>query len=84
MKETILLAAMAIASVNTQAQKLFTLEELNFGGKNYKDNVPASLKAHWNGNDLIERDGENYFKYVHQTGCCTDEQGAGRDGCEDC
>ena len=68
MKETILLAAMAIASVNTQAQKLFTLEELNFGGKNYKDNVPASLKAHWNGNDLIERDGENYFKYVLPTG----------------
>lgn len=59
---------MAIASVNTQAQKLFTLEELNFGGKNYKDNVPASLKAHWNGNDLIERDGENYFKYVLPTG----------------
>ena len=68
MKETIFLAAMAIASVNTQAQKLFTLEELNFGGKNYKDNVPASLKAHWNGNDLIERDGENYFKYVLPTG----------------
>ena len=40
MKTLVTMAALLIASAGAQAQKLFTLEDLNFGGKNYKQMTP--------------------------------------------
>lgn len=38
------------------AQKLFTLEELNFGGKNYYKFTPATKYLTWWGDELIQTD----------------------------
>ena len=69
MKKTILLAIMATLGIGgAAAQKQFTLEELNFGGKNYSNFVPKGIRAHWNGNDLVMRDGDEWFRYVLSSG----------------
>ena len=36
------------------AQKLFTLEELNFGGKNASQFYPERWQLRWDGNQLID------------------------------
>ena len=36
------------------AQKLFTLEELNFGGKNASKFYPERWQLRWDGNQLID------------------------------
>lgn len=47
-----------VTSVMAQAQdkKLFTLEDLNFGGKNYKAMTPKRLSLWWRGNELVNSD----------------------------
>lgn len=49
--------AMAVATMGVSAQqKQFTLEDLNFGGKNYRQMSPKSLRLWWNGNTLVNSD----------------------------
>lgn len=49
---------MTAMTIGTEAQQLkqFTLEDLNFGGKNYKAMSPKSLRLWWNGNKLVNAD----------------------------
>ena len=63
MKTLVTMAALLIASAGAQAQKLFTLEDLNFGGKNYKQMTPERIDARWYGNDLILNEKDSYFRY---------------------
>ena len=54
MKRIILAMAMTVATLGAGAQqKQFTLEDLNFGGKNYKQMSPKSLRLWWDGNTSI-------------------------------
>lgn len=47
--------AVAMISIGASAQQLkqFTLEDLNFGGKNYRQMTPKRLKLWWDGNTLV-------------------------------
>ncbi|MBO5428243.1 MAG: DPP IV N-terminal domain-containing protein [Prevotella sp.] len=57
MKRIILAMAMAVATMGVSAQqKQFTLEDLNFGGKNYRQMSPKSFRLWWNGNTLVNSD----------------------------
>ena len=57
MKRIIIAMAMAVATMGVSAQqKQFTLEDLNFGGKNYRQMSPKSLRLWWNGNTLVNSD----------------------------
>lgn len=57
MKRIILAMAMTVATLGAGAQqKQFTLEDLNFGGKNYKQMSPKSLRLWWDGNTLVNSD----------------------------
>ena len=47
------IAVILICAVNTNAQKQFTLEDLNFGGKNYQNMVPKNRVLRWWGDKLI-------------------------------
>lgn len=53
---TALIAVMTVCEAN--AQKLFTLEELNFGGKNAYSFVPQRFAYRWWGNKLIDSNNE--------------------------
>ena len=68
MKTLVTMAALLIAGAGAQAQKLFTLEDLNFGGKNYKQMTPERIDARWYGNDLILNEKDSYFRYDLATG----------------
>ncbi len=46
--------AALIAPSKTMAQKLFTLEDLNFGGNNYYQFTPANKYYTWWGDELVE------------------------------
>ncbi len=51
-----LLTIVALAvSVGVMAQEKFTLEDLNFGGVNYKQFVPETKDLVWEGKQLVER-----------------------------
>ena len=58
MKETILsaLILMTTLSGNSQQLKQFTLEDLNFGGENYRAMSPRTLRLWWQGNTLVNSD----------------------------
>ncbi|MDE5986524.1 MAG: S9 family peptidase [Prevotella sp.] len=57
MKRIILAMAMAVATMGVSAQqKQFTLEDLNFGGRNYRQMSPKSLRLWWDGNKLVNSD----------------------------
>ena len=45
-----------IAQQKMSAQKRFTLEELNFGGSNYRNMVPQNRYTTWWGNELVRTD----------------------------
>ena len=45
-----------IAQPKMSAQKRFTLEELNFGGSNYRNMVPQNRYTTWWGNELVRTD----------------------------
>ena len=51
-------AVMLLCSVTASAQKQFTLEDLNFGGKNYQNMIAKNKTLTWHGNQLyhIEKD----------------------------
>lgn len=45
-------------SMNATSQTLFTLEDLNFGGQNYRSFIPKNRYLTWWGETLIEQDAE--------------------------
>ena len=50
------------------AQKLFTLEDLNFGGTNYHNLRPANIFLTWWGDQLIQTDVEECYTIDTKTG----------------
>ena len=58
-----------IISVSMSAQdKLFTLEDLNFGGKNYANLRAKNMWLTWWGEKLIQTDVEECFTIDTKTG----------------
>ena len=54
---TIILIMMATINATAQNKK-FTLEELNFGGKNYRQTVPETRYLTWWGDELVRTEAE--------------------------
>ena len=50
------------------AQKLFTLEELNYGGKNYRQTLPENRNLLWWENTLVRADKESTYIVDLKTG----------------
>ena len=50
------------------AQKLFTLEDLNFGGTNYHNLRPANIFLTWWGDQLVQTDVEECYTIDSKTG----------------
>ena len=44
---------MALATLSAMAQQQFTLEDLNFGGKNYRNMIPQNRSITWWGDQLV-------------------------------
>jgi len=68
MKTKVTLAVALMMAVSVSAQKLFTLEELNFGGKNYKVSVPERWDYSWQGNKLLLSEDGKTFSVDTRTG----------------
>ena len=54
--------------LNMSAQKLFTLEELNFGGRNYHSLRPQNMFLTWWGDQLVQTDVEECHLIDAKTG----------------
>ena len=52
----LIVALLSVFMAQAQEKKLFTLEDLNFGGKNYKEMTPKRLSLWWDGNKLVNSD----------------------------
>ena len=63
-----LLLAFLIISMTATAQKSFTLEDLNFGGNNYRNMVPKNRWTTWWGDQLIHQDTESCSLVDKNTG----------------
>lgn len=57
LKKMTLVAVAVLLATTAMAQKQFTLEDLNFGGTNYKNMVPANRTLVWWGDRLVRLDG---------------------------
>ena len=71
MKIKKVLAAMALLTISTNMiaqDKLFTLEDLNFGGTNYANLRPQNMWLTWWGKKLIQTDVEECFTIDAKTG----------------
>ena len=55
------LAVIMICSLTANAQKQFTLEDLNFGGKNYSNMVPKNKTLTWWGNQLLHTEKDSVW-----------------------
>ena len=54
MRRTLLAIALCAMQLTVcSAQKQFTLEDLNFGGTNYRQMSPKTLRLWWDGNILV-------------------------------
>ena len=65
------------SQLNAQQLKQFTLEDLNFGGTNYKQMTPATKDYRWWGDELLRIDKENIWlvdKKTHKEVLLTDKQ----------
>ena len=57
MKDKLLLTLLTLFTLSmTAQQKLFTLEDLNFGGTNFRNMQPKNLWLTWWGNQLVQTD----------------------------
>ena len=65
---TLMLMLMTTAMQQTAAQKLFTLEDLNFGGTNFHSFRPQNLFLTWWGDRLMYQDAEETGFYDAKTG----------------
>ena len=57
----VILVILAAPTTMTAQNKLFTLEDLNFGGTNYGNMQPKNLFLTWWGDQLIQTDVEECF-----------------------
>ena len=57
-----------MAPLSTQAQKLFTLEDLNFGGTNYRNMVPENRYTEWWGDVLLRNEYDRVFEVDKRSG----------------
>ena len=55
---TVLLGLFTSLNMNAQELKSFTLEDLNFGGKNYRNFVPLNRNCVWWGDQLVRLEGD--------------------------
>ena len=75
MRIKLIIATLLVTATQAMAQKLFTLEELNFGGKNYKVSVPQRWNYSWQDGKLIYKDEDkNTFEVNPTNGKTTDYQ----------
>ena len=65
---TAVFGIMASLGLNAQELKQFTLEDLNFGGKNYRNMVPQNRVCTWWGDQLVRLDGDACYIVDKQTG----------------
>ena len=56
-----------VTTMSAQELKQLTLEELNYGGKNYSKFRPKNRKYSWWGNQLVRKDGDKMLT-VSKTG----------------
>ena len=71
-KNLLVLLMMAVLSTSLSAQdKLFTLEDLNFGGTNYHNMQPKNMWLTWWGDQLIQTDVEACYTIDAKTGMKT-------------
>ena len=59
---------MIATAVSAQQKQLFTLEDLNFGGKNYRNMMPKNLYTTWWGDQLVELDADHCSTVDAKTG----------------
>ena len=59
---------MIATAVSAQQKQLFTLEDLNFGGKNYRNMMPQNLYTTWWGDQLVELDADHCSTVDAKTG----------------
>ena len=59
---------MSMASMSTAQEKLFTLEDLNFGGTNYHNMQPKDMWLTWWGDQLVQTDVEECHLIDTKTG----------------
>ena len=64
----LLLLLCATLSMSGQEKKLFTLEDLNFGGNNYRNLQPENKWYAWWGDELVRIDKEQCFLVDKKTG----------------
>ena len=64
----VILVILAAPTTMTAQNKLFTLEDLNFGGTNYGNMQPKNLFLTWWGDQLIQTDVEECFTIDVKTG----------------
>ena len=62
------LIALFVGGQQMMAQKQFTLEELNFGGKNYRQFVPENRYTTWWGDELIRTEANQCSVINKKTG----------------
>ena len=62
------LIALFVGGQKVMGQKLFTLEELNFGGKNYRKFVPENRYTTWWGDELIRTEANQCSVINKKTG----------------
>lgn len=62
------LIALFVGGQKVMGQKLFTLEELNFGGKNYRKFVPENRYTTWWGDELIHTEANQCSVIDKKTG----------------
>ena len=75
MKIKLTLGFLLMLATQAMAQKLFTLEELNFGGKNHKVSVPQHWDYKWQDGKLIYKDeGKNTYEVNPANGKTADYQ----------
>jgi len=63
-----LIAVIVLGSMATNAQKQFTLEDLNFGGKNYRKMIPQNRTLRWWGDQLVRVTSDTCWKVSPKNG----------------
>lgn len=63
-----LVALLALTALPIMAQKLFTLEDLNYGGTNFRNMQPKNMWLTWWGDQLIQTDVEECYTINTKTG----------------
>ena len=65
---TVLLGLFTSLNMNAQELKSFTLEDLNFGGKNYRNFVPQNRNCVWWGDQLVRVESDACYLVNKQNG----------------